>query len=104
MKLKILSTRIFLFLLFVWFFESDSYSQKFTIETNQRQGQWKFGEHNDINAVLNSPDEIYKPRNSIATYKIDINKRTMNVVNSIYEYPGLVIEGLRISRHQNITI
>ena len=26
----------------------------------------------------------------------------MNVVNSIYEYPGLVIEGLKISRHQNI--
>ena len=89
MRLKILSSRIFLFLLFVWFFESDSYSQKFTIETNQRQGQWKFGEHEDINAVLNSPDEIYKPRHSISTYKIDINKRTMNVVNSIYEFTTL---------------
>lgn len=102
MKLKILSSRIFLFLLFVSFFESDSYSQKFTIESTQRQGQWKFGKHDDINVIMESPDEIYKPRHSIATYKIDINKRTMNVVNTIYEHPGLVIEGLKISRHQNI--
>ena len=103
MKLKILSSRIFLFLLFVWFFESDSYSQKFTIESTQRQGQWKFGKHDDINVIMESPDEVYPQRNSAATHIIDISKRTMTAYNSRYE-SGINVNNLKISKKKDTYI
>ena len=38
-----------------------SHTQKIFIESEYRQGQWKFGDYKDINIILDSSDRVYKP-------------------------------------------
>jgi len=56
-----------------------SHTQKIFIESEYRQGQWKFGDYKDINIILDSSDMVYKPRLSPQYYEIDLSKRTMLV-------------------------
>ena len=56
-----------------------SHTQKIFIESDYRQGQWKFGEYKDINIILDSSDRVYKPILSPLYYEIDLSKRTMLV-------------------------
>ena len=56
-----------------------SHTQKIFIESEYRQGQWKFGEYKDINIILDSSDRVYKPILSPQYYEIDLSKRTMLV-------------------------
>ena len=56
-----------------------SFTQKIFIESDYRQGQWKFGEYKDINIILDSSDRVYKPILSPLYYEIDLSKRTMLV-------------------------
>ena len=56
-----------------------SHTQKIFIESEYRQGKWKFGDYKDINIILDSSDMVCPLRLSPQYYEIDLSKRTMLV-------------------------
>ena len=79
-----------------------SHTQKIFIESEYRQGQWKFGDYKDINIILDSSDRVYKPILSPLYYEIDLSKRTMLVGHE--DDSQTIVNNLQIDKNGDIYV
>ena len=79
-----------------------SHTQKIFIESDYRQGQWKFGDYKDINIILDSSDRVYKPILSPLYYEIDLSKRTMLVDHK--DDSQTIVNNLQIDKNGDIYV
>lgn len=79
-----------------------SHTQKIFIESEYRQGQWKFGDYKDINIILDSSDRVYKPILSPLYYEIDLSKRTMLVDHK--DDSQTIVNNLQIDKNGDIYV
>ena len=79
-----------------------SFTQKIFIESDYRQGQWKFGDYKDINIILDSSDRVYKPILSPLYYEIDLSKRTMLVDHK--DDSQTIVNNLQIDKNGDIYV